>query len=154
MTTTVRPVRTVALPQDPAPEDTHPIILTTPEEVVRWLSSLAPEEICGHPHSADDCPLARYLNTRNGHPAWGASVGTDGYDLADESYPLPAWAQHFVVRVDHSPTRWKRPAARGITAAEALLLLEDLCASRVDWLSDWMGRQEAQDGSAAGAPGS
>jgi hypothetical protein len=73
----------------------------------------------------------------------GASVGSDSYAQADERYPLPAWAQHCVVRVDHSPARWKRPATPGITAAEALLL-EGLCDSRVDWI----GRQEAQDGSA------
>jgi hypothetical protein len=29
-----------------------------------------------------------------------------GYDVADERYPLPAWVQRFVVRVDHSPARW------------------------------------------------
>jgi Homeodomain-like domain len=112
---------------------------TAPEEVVRWLHSLAPEEICGRPHMPNECPLARYLNARNGEPAPGASVGTDGYDVADERYPLPAWAQHFVVRVDHSPARWKRPATRGITAAEALLLLEGLCASRLDRLTAWIG---------------
>src|SRR5436305_14170580 len=52
--------------------------------------------------------LARYVNARNGHPVRGASVGSDSYDLADERYLLPAWAQHFVVRVDHSLARWNR----------------------------------------------
>jgi hypothetical protein len=28
------------------------------------------------------------------------------YDVAHERYPLPAWAQRFAVRVDHSPARW------------------------------------------------
>jgi hypothetical protein len=152
MTTTVCPTPAVALPQDPASEDTHPVILTTPEEVVRWLRSLAPEEICGRPHIPNECPLARYLNARNGEPARGTSVASDSYSLADARYPLPAWAQHFVVRVDHSPARWKRPAAQGLTAAEALRLLEGLCASRLDRLPDWIGSQEAQGGSAGPAP--
>ena len=68
------------------------------------------------------------------------------YDLADKRYPLPAWAQHFVVRVDHSPARWGRPATRGLTTAEAMTLLEDLCDSSASWLTDWIGSQEAQDG--------
>jgi hypothetical protein len=54
--------------------------------------------------------------------------------------------QYFVARVDHAPARWKRPAAQGLTAAEALLLLEGLCDNRVDWLTDWVGRQEVEDG--------
>jgi hypothetical protein len=94
---------------------------------------------------------ARYLNAQNGHPARGASVASDSYALADARYPLPAWAQHFVVRVDYVPARWKRPATRGITAAEALLLLEGLCDSRVEWLTDRIGSQEAQDGCAGHA---
>jgi hypothetical protein len=92
--------------------------------------------------------LARYLNAQNGHPAWRASVDSDSYALADERYPLPAWAQLFIARVDHAPARWKRPAAQGLTAAEALRLLEGLCASRLDGLTNWTGRQEAQDGCA------
>jgi hypothetical protein len=72
-------------------------------------------------------------------------VDSDSYTLAGARYPLPAWAQLFIARVDHSPARWKRPAAHGITAAEALRLLEGLCASRLDQLRDWVGRQEAPD---------
>jgi hypothetical protein len=74
----VRPVPTVAPPQDPAPETPTHITLTTPEELVRWLGSLAPEEACGRPQWPNDCPLARYLNARNGHagprPAWTATA--------------------------------------------------------------------------------
>jgi hypothetical protein len=51
--------------------------------------------------------MVRYLRAQR--PPWpGASAGSDSYDLADERYPLPAWAQHFVVRVDHSLARWNR----------------------------------------------
>jgi hypothetical protein len=39
--------------------------------------------------------------------------------------------------------------APGLTAAEALRLLEGLCASRLDGLTDWGGSEEAPD-SAAG----
>ena len=79
-------------------------------------------------------------------------MGSDSYDLADERYPLPTWAQHFVVRVDHSPARWKWPAAHGLTAAEALLLLlEGLGDRRGDGLTDGSGSQEAQDGCAGHA---
>jgi hypothetical protein len=35
---------------------------------------------------------------------------------------------------------------QAITAAEALLLLEGLCDNRVDWLTNWVGRQEVQEG--------
>jgi hypothetical protein len=66
-------------------------------------------------------------------------VGREDYALAHERYQLPAWAQRFVARVDHAPARWKRPATRGITAAEALMLLEGLCDTRVDRLTDWVG---------------
>jgi hypothetical protein len=79
-------------------------------------------------------------------------VDSDSYTLAGARYPLPAWAQLFIARVDHSPARWKRPAAHGITAAEALRLLEGLCASKLDGLTDWIGSQEAPDGSAGPAP--
>jgi hypothetical protein len=41
---------------------------------------------------------------------------------------------------------------QAITAAEALLLLEGLCDNRVDWLTNWVGRQEVQDGCAGHAP--
>jgi hypothetical protein len=47
--------------------------------------------------------------------------------------------------------RWKRSAAQGLTAAEALRLLEGLCASRLDGLTDWGGSQEAPDGGAGPA---
>jgi hypothetical protein len=40
---------------------------------------------------------------------------------------------------------------QAITAAEALLLLEGLCDNRVDWLTNWVGRQEVQDGCAGHA---
>ncbi|HKC74571.1 MAG TPA: hypothetical protein VKF37_10270 [Chloroflexota bacterium] len=73
-------------------------------------------------------------------------MDSDSYTLAGARYPLPAWAQLFIARVDHSPARWKRPAAHGITAAEALRLLEGLCASKLDGLTDWIGSQEAPDG--------
>jgi hypothetical protein len=46
------------------------------------------------------------------------------------------------------PAYWKRPATQGLTAAEALRLLEGLCASRPDGLTNWTGRQEAQNGCA------
>jgi hypothetical protein len=94
--------------------------------------------------------LARYLNAQNGDRAWWASVDRDSYAVADTRYPLPAWAQYFVARVDHAPARWKRPAAQGITVAEALLL-EGLCASRLDRLTSWVGSQEAPDGGAGPA---
>ena len=152
MTTPVYPAPTVAPGQCPAPEPSTPITLTTPEVVVQWLRTLAPEALCGHPHIPNDCPLARFLNAQNGHRAWGVSVDRDSYALADECYPLPAWAQYFVARVDHTPARWKRPAAQGLTAAEALRLLEGLCASRLDRLTDWIGSQEAPDGGAGTAP--
>jgi hypothetical protein len=80
-------------------------------------------------------------------------VARDSYAVAVARYPLPAWAQHFVARVDHAPVRWKRSAAQGLTAAEALRLLEGLCASRLDQLRDWVGSQEAPDGGAGPAPG-
>jgi hypothetical protein len=51
--------------------------------------------------------MAHYLCAQR-PPCPGASVGSDSYDLADERHPLPAWAQHFVVRVDHSLARWNR----------------------------------------------
>jgi hypothetical protein len=51
--------------------------------------------------------MARYLCAQR-PPCPGASVGSDGYAQADERYPLPAWAQHCVVRVDHSLARWNR----------------------------------------------
>jgi hypothetical protein len=130
-----------------------PITLTTPEDLARWLRALAPEDVCGWPHIPNACPLARYLNARNGGRAWGASVDRESYSLAGARYPLPAWAQYFVGRVDHAPARWKRPVAHGITAAEALRLLEGLCASRLDRLTDWAGSQEAPDGSTGPAPG-
>ena len=76
-------------------------------------------------------------------------MASDSYALADVRYPLPPWAQLFVARVDHAPARWKRPAAQGITAAEALRLLEGLCVSRLDRLTAWGGSEEAPD-SAAG----
>jgi hypothetical protein len=75
-------------------------------------------------------------------------VDRDSYAVDDERYPLPAWAQYFVARVDHTPASWKPPAAQGLTAAEALRLLEGLCASRLDRLTDWGGSQEAPDGGA------
>jgi hypothetical protein len=115
--------------------------------MAEWLRSLAPEDVCGQPQWPDACPLACFLNDQNGHLARGASVESDSYSLADERYPLPPWAQLFVARVDHSSARWKRPATHGITAAEALRLLEGLCASRLDRLPDWVGSEEAQGGS-------
>jgi hypothetical protein len=93
--------------------------------------------------------LARYLNAQNGDRAWWSSVDSDSYAVADVRYPLPTWAQYFVARVDHTPARWRRPAAQGLTAAEALRLLEGLCVSRLDRLTSWVGSQEAPD-SAAG----
>ena len=71
-------------------------------------------------------------------------MDSDSYTLAGARYPLPAWAQLFIARVDHSPARWKRPATQGITAAEALLLLEGLGDNR----GDGIGRQGAQGGCA------
>jgi hypothetical protein len=79
-------------------------------------------------------------------------VGSASYELAGGRYPLPAWAQYFVARVHHAPARWKRPPAQGLTAADALRLLEGLCASRLDGLTDWGGSQEAPDGCAGPAP--
>ena len=152
MSTTVRPAPAVAPEQRPAPEPSTPITLTTPEDVARWLGTLAPEEICGRPHLPHECPLAGYLNAQNGDRAWGVSVDRDSYAVADARYPLPAWAQYFVARVDHASVRWKRSAAQGLTAAEALRLLEGLCASKLDRLTDWMGSQEAPDGGAGPAP--
>ena len=142
MTTPVRPAPAVAPGQCPAPEPMAPITLTTPEDVARWLRTLAPEDVCGRPHMPTDCPLANYLNERNGHAGQGASVDRDSYAVADTRYPLPTWAQYFVARVDHAPARWKRPPAQGLTAAEALRLLEGLCASRLDRLTDWVGSEE------------
>jgi hypothetical protein len=80
--------------------------LTTPEAVAQWLRSLAPEDVCGWPHIPNACPLAHFLNAQNREPAHGASVGSDSYILAGARYPLAAWAQHFVARVDHAPARW------------------------------------------------
>ena len=67
MTTPVCPAPTVAPEQCPAPEPSPPITLTTPEAVAKWFRSLAPEDVCGRPHMPTDCPLANYLNERNGH---------------------------------------------------------------------------------------
>jgi hypothetical protein len=152
MTTPVRPAPTVAPEQCPAPEPSTTTTLTTPEAVAQWLRTLAPEDVCGRPHVPTDCPLARFLNARNGHAGQGASVARDSYAVVDARYPLPAWAQYFVARVDYAPARWKRPAAQGLTAAEALRLLEGLCASRLDRLTDAVGSQEAADGGAGPAP--
>jgi hypothetical protein len=68
--------------------------------------------------------------TRTG--ALGDRPDVDVHLAGHERYPLPAWAQRFVTRVDHSPVRCGQPAARGITAAEAQLLLDCLCDSRGD----------------------
>ena len=146
MTTPVCPAP-AGPPQSPTPEDTHPVTLTTPEAVAQWLRTLAPEEICGHPRLPHACPLAGFLNGRNGDR--GASVGSASYELAGERYPVPAWAQYFVARVDHAPGRWKRLAAQGLTVAEALRLLEGLCASRLDGLTGWMDGDGPVDGGAA-----
>jgi hypothetical protein len=86
--------------------------------------------------------LASFLNAQNGDAGPLATVGSDSYDVAHQRYPLPAWAQRFVARVDHAPAHWKRPATQGLTAAEALRLLEGLSEGR----GDGSGRQEGQDG--------
>jgi hypothetical protein len=83
MTPPIHPAPTVAPEQRPAPEPSTPITLTTPEDVARWLRTLAPEQICGRPHLPHECPLAGYLNARNGHTARRASVDSDSYSLAD-----------------------------------------------------------------------
>ena len=83
MTTPVRPVPTVAPPQSPAPETLTPITLTTPEDMAQWLRTLAPEDVCGRPQWPNACPLAHYLNARNGHAGPPASVDSDSYTLAD-----------------------------------------------------------------------
>jgi hypothetical protein len=144
MTTPVYPAPTVAPGQCPAPQPSPPITLTTPEAVAQWLRSLAPEDVCGRPQWPTDCPLARYLNAQNGHAGQGASVDRDSYALAHERYPLPAWAQHFVARVDYAGAYWGPPGTQAITAAEALRLLEGLS----DNGGDGIGRQEALDGCA------
>ena len=144
MTTPVCPAPAVTPEPCSAPETPARITLMTPETVAHWLHSLAPEDVCGQPQWPNACPLACFLNAQNGHLAQGASVHSDSYTLAGTRYPLPAWAQLFVARVDHAPAHWKRPATGGITAAEALLLLEGLGDSR----GDGIGRQEMQDGRA------
>jgi hypothetical protein len=151
-TTPICPAPAVAPEQRLAPEPLTPILLTAPEEFRDWLRTLAPTDVCGLPQWSDGCPLARYLRVRNGCPYEEASVARDRYTLGRARYPLPRWARRFVMRVDHAPARWRRPATRGITAAEALLLLEDLCDSKGAWLPDWMGSQEAQDGCPGPAP--
>src|SRR5919202_1549646 len=82
------------------------------------------DAICGRPHAAGDCPLARYLTARNGHPDWSIAVSPDGYHMGGQSYPMPWWARRFVQGVDAIPQRLGRPAGHGVTAAEALHVLE------------------------------
>jgi hypothetical protein len=41
-----------------------PVAPTTLVDAVRWLRTLVPDAVCGHPHSADDCPLAGALSER------------------------------------------------------------------------------------------
>ena len=53
----------------------------------------------------------------------------------------------FAVRGEKVEPMLRAFAAHGITAAEALRLLEGLCASRLDRPTDWIGSQEAPDGS-------
>jgi hypothetical protein len=127
--------------------------LTTPEDVAQWLRSLAPEDICGWPHIPNDCPLARYLNVQNGHPARGASVGREDYTLVHQRYVLPGWAARFVARVDRAPARGEGPATGGISASQALRLLDGLDEGRGDWRGDESVRQEGQDGCAGHAAG-
>ena len=146
-TTPICPAPAGAPEQRLAPEPLTPIILTAPEEFRDWLRTLAPTDVCGQPQWSNGCPLARYLRVRNGCPYEEASVERDRYTLGRARYPLPRWARRFVMRVDHAPAYWQRPATRGITAAEALLLLEDLC----DNGGDGIARQEGQDGGAGHA---
>ena len=124
VTATVRPVPTGAPPQSPAAETPTPIALTTPADVERWLRTMPGDAICGRPHAAGDCPLARYLTARNGHPDWSIAVSPDGYHVGGQSYPMPWWARRFVQGVDALPQRLGRPAEHGVTAAEALHVLE------------------------------
>jgi hypothetical protein len=148
MTTPVRPAPTIAPAQRPAPETPTPITLTAAEEFRDWLCGLPPGDVCGWPHIPNACPLASFLNAQNAHAGLLATVGREDYTLAHERYLLPGWAARFVARVDHAPAHWKRPATQGITAAEALRLLEGLD----DNGGDGSGRQEAQDGCAGHAP--
>ena len=102
-TTPICPAPAGAPEQRLAPEPLTPIILTAPEEFRDWLRTLAPTDVCGQPQWSNGCPLARYLRVRNGCPYEEASVECDRYTLGRARYPLPAWAQLFVARVDHVP---------------------------------------------------
>ena len=144
MTTPVRPAPTIAPAQRPAPETPTPITLMAAEEFRDWLCGLPPGDVCGWPHIPNACPLASFLNAQNAHAGPLATVGREDYTLAHERYLLPGWAARFVARVDHAPAHWKRPATQGITAAEALRLLEGLGDNE----GDRIGRQEAPDGGA------
>ena len=141
MTTPVRPAPTIAPAQRPAPETPTPITLTAAEEFRDWLCGLPPGDVCGWPHIPNACPLASFLNAQNAHAGPLASVGQEDYTLAQERYPLPAWARLFVARVDHAPARGTQPATGGISAAQALRMLDGLGEG-----------QEGQDGGAGHAP--
>jgi hypothetical protein len=79
---------------------------------------------CGYARTPSDCPLANYLDARNGLPHGSASVSTASYALTAECFPLPDWARRFVCAID---ILGRRSTLRVVRVREALRLLDAVC---------------------------
>jgi hypothetical protein len=121
---------TICLPAPPAeapPQEgppSVPSVLGTPDDLVAWLSELAPDDVCGYRHDPQRCPLARFLDARARRAGVPMEVSVDGsnYYLDAQPYPMPLWARLFVLRVDQDIAR------RSVRAQQALRYLHKALA--------------------------
>jgi hypothetical protein len=99
---------TICLPAPPAeapPQEgppSVPSVLGTPDDLLAWLSELAPDDVCGYRRERKRCPLARFLDARARRAGVPMEVSVDesAYYLDAQRYPMPLWARLFVLRVD------------------------------------------------------
>jgi hypothetical protein len=98
-----------------------------------WLHEHPPGQRVGRAGKLDMCPLAAYLNATYPGP-WGVCA-----DLAWSCAPnstavewrLPAWAQRFV-RLTDARFGFDLGGFRGVTAQDALDVLDDVLAEEAD----------------------
>jgi hypothetical protein len=93
--------------------------LYEPYAVRAWLEAKCPYEVVGTANNANACTLHQYVADTTGRQV---SVKSTNYQVGDswtELYPMPAWAQHFVIY--HDTLNGLGP--RQMTAAEALRAL-------------------------------
>ncbi len=97
--------------------------IMTIDGVRAWLTTQPADAVVGKRASCGRCPLAEYLRSKT--QASFVEVGAETYaphGWQGTWYPLPHWAQRFIVRID----ALNQPFHGPVTAGEALRVLDEV----------------------------